>query len=479
MSNRVMAKRSAIVIGSGPNGLSAAILLAQAGLDVEVREAAPVPGGATRSGELTLPGFIHDLGSAVHPMAVSSPFFASLALEKFGLKWIHSPASLAHPFDDGTAITLERDLAGTADQLGTDGAAYRKLFEPLVENWHALFKDVFKPLTVPHHPLLLAQFGLHAGQPYTFLAKTLFREERARALIAGSVAHSCLKFEALLSAAFGITLTAAGHAVGWPIPEGGSQSLANALVRKLESLGGRVVTNSRVSDLDELGSPDLTLCDVTPRQFLGMAEKRLRPSFRKLLRRYKYGPGVFKVDWALREPIPWKAKACLRAITVHLGGTLEEMAVSERRANDGKPPEEPFVLLAQPSLFDGSRAPAGQHTAWAYCHVPNGWSGSALEQMESQIERFAPGFRDCVLARAAHNTANMQAWDENLVGGDNSGGAMGVSQFLERPTWRRYGTPLRGVYLCSASTPPGGAVHGMCGYWAAKRALGWLQKNAN
>ncbi len=463
--------RRAVVVGSGPNGLSAAIVLAQAGLDVEVREAAPELGGAARSGALTLPGFTHDLGSAVHPMALSSPFFSRLPLQDFGLRWIFSPAALAHPFDDGTAVTLERNLSATAEQLGPDGAAYRKLFEPLVENWHALFRELFRPLVFPRRPFLVAQFGLHAIQPCTFLAKSLFRQTRARALLAGSSAHSSLKLEAPLSAAYGMVLGAAGHAVGWPIPQGGSQSISNALAGYLESIGGRITTNAQVADLAELGHPDLALCDVTPRQFLALAGRRLRPSFRKLLMHFKYGPGVYKVDWALSDPIPWRAKDCLRAITVHLGGSMEEIAAAERDAWEGRAPEKPFVLLAQPSLFDATRAPAGKHTAWAYCHVPNGWPGSALQQMEDQIERFAPGFRDCVVARAVHSTTHMQRWDENLVGGDINGGAMGIDQFVFRPTWRRYGTPLRGVYLCSASTPPGGSVHGMCGYWAARRAL--------
>ncbi len=471
-------QRSAVVVGSGPNGLAAAVLLAQAGVSVEVRETASVPGGAARSGELTLPGFIHDLGSAVHPMGLSSPFFASLPLHQFGLRWIFSPAQLAHPFDDGTAVTLERDISATAAQLGGDGPAYRKLYEPVVDRWPELFGEVFRPLVFPHRPFLVAQFGMRAVQPCTFLTKSLFRQDRARALVAGSASHSALRLEAPLSAAFGIVLGGAGHAVGWPIPAGGSQSIANALAGVLKSLGGRILTNTRVSSLDELGSPDLILCDVTPRQFLALAGHRLRPSFKKLLLHFKYGPGCYKVDWALREPIPWKAHDCRRAITVHLGGTLEEIARSERAPWQNKPPDKPFVLLAQPSLFDPSRAPAGRHTAWAYCHVPNGWTGSALEQIEAQIERFAPGFRDCILERAVHNTAAMERWDANLIGGDNNGGALTIDQFFFRPTWRRYGTPLRGVYLCSASTPPGGSVHGLCGYWAAKRALRYLAKRS-
>lgn len=471
-----MAKRNAVVVGSGPNGLAAAIVLAQAGLEVEVREADAILGGAATTRELTLPSFQHDLGSAVHPMAVSSPFFASLKLENFGLKWIYPPASLAHPFDDGTAVTLERDVVSTASQFGRDARSYRHFFEPFVENWPALFKETFRPLGLTRKPFLVGRFGFWAFQPCTVAMKTLFRDKRAQALFSGSVAHGCLKLEDLLSTAFGITLNAAGHAVGWPIPEGGSQSISNALARVLESFAGRIVTSTPVKDLNQLGSPDLTLCDVSPHQFLALAGDRLRVSFRKLLSHYKYGPGAFKVDWALREPIPWRAKECLRSATVHLGGSMEEIAASERLAADGKPPERPFVLLVQPTLFDVTRAPAGKHTAWAYCHVPNAWPGSALKQIEDQIERFAPGFRECILATAVHDPRQLQAWNQNLVGGDVVGGSMTVEQVMFRPTWRRYGTPLRGVYLCSSSTPPGGSVHGMCGYWAAKRALRYLRK---
>lgn len=466
-----------MVIGSGPNGLSAAIVLAQAGLEVEIREAADVAGGAARSGELTLPGFTHDLGSAVHPMALSSPFFSSLPLHDHGLEWVHSPAWLAHPFDDGTAAIMVRDTGTSAEQFGSDARAYRALFEPLVAEWGRLFGEVFRPLIrIPAHPFLLARFGLRAVQPCTMLTRAIFRHDRARAVFAGCAAHSALSLESLLSAAFGIILGASGHAVGWPVPRGGSQQISNALASYLSSIGGRIVTGSPVRTLDELGAPDLILCDVTPRQFLQIAEHRLRRPFRQLLERYRYGPGVFKVDWALREPIPWKARDCRLAITVHLGGSLEEIAASERAASNCKPPEKPLVLLAQPSLFDGARAPAGQHTAWAYCHVPNAWGGSALQPVEAQIERFAPGFRECILARAVHNTAAMQEWDANLIGGDKNGGSPDISQFAFRPTWRQYATPLKGVYFCSSSTPPGGAVHGMCGYWAAQWALDYLRK---
>ncbi len=465
----------AIVVGSGPNGLAAAIVLAQAGIEVEVREAASIPGGAARSGELTLPGFIHDLGSAVHPMALGSPFFSKLSLERHGLKWIHPPAPLAHPLDDGTAAMLERDLGSTAAQFGSDAESYRKLFGPISRQWDTFAWEVLRPLRFPHHPFLLARFGLHGIQPATVLAKGSFRNPRPRALFAGLAAHAILKLESPLTGAFGLIFGAMGHALGWPIPQGGAQQITNALIGVLGSFGGRIVTGSEVRSLEELSSPDLVLCDVTPRQFIALAGSRLPGGFRRTLERYRYGPGVFKVDWALREPIPWSAKDCLRAATVHLGGTLEEIAASERCAWSN-PSDKPFILLSQPTLFDPTRAPEGKHIAWAYCHVPNGWTGSMLEQIEAQIERFAPGFRECILARAVHNPAQMQAWNPNLVGGDINGGSADLKQFVLRPTWRRYGTPLKGVYLCSSSTPPGGGVHGMCGYWAARWALDWLGK---
>lgn len=466
----------ASVIGSGPNGLAAAIVLAQAGLEVDVREGATEFGGATRSAELTLPGFVHDLGSAVHPMAISSPFFSTLSLESHGLHWIWPTAAVAHPFDDGTAVTLERSVNETATQLGSDAAAYRKLFEPLVADWPMLAGDILGPLGVPKHPLPLARFGIKAIQPATFLASSSFRKMRAAALFAGFSAHSVLKLDAPLTAAVGMIFGITGHAVGWPIPAGGSRKIAEALAAVLGHHGGRITTEAYVHSLDDLSRRDAVLCDVTPRQFAALAGKRLPTSFHRAMCRFRYSPGVFKVDWALRDPIPWKAKECLRAATVHLGGSMEEIAASERAAWEGRPPQKPFVLLVQPSLFDPTRAPAGQHTAWAYCHVPNGWSGSALTQIEDQIERFAPGFRECVLARRPWSASEMQQWNPNLIGGDVSGGASTIKQFVLRPTWRRYRTPLKNVFLCSSSTPPGGGVHGMCGYHAAQAALKALRE---
>ena len=460
---------TATIVGAGPNGLAAAIVLAGAGFNVEVREAAPVAGGATRSAELTLPGFIHDLGSAVHPMAVASPFFSTLPLAAAGLHWITPSAELAHPLDDGTAVMLERGIADTASQLGPDSGAYHRLYTPLLENWDDLRHDLLKALGWPQRPIAMARFGLLGLRSARSVADSHFKGVRARALFAGLSAHSFLPLEAPVSAAFGLVLGVAAHAVGWPIPQGGAQSIADALGACLQKAGGAVITNAAVHSLQGLGNP--ILLDVTPRQVLAIGGEDLPPAFRRQLERYRYGPGVFKVDWALSEPIPWRARECQRAGTVHLGGTFDEIAASERIAQTGPISDRPFVLLSQPTLFDPTRAPAGKHVAWAYCHVPNGWSGSALEAIESQVERFAPGFRECILARAVFNTQAMQAWNANLVGGDINGGSMSGLQFFLRPTWRQYVTPLQGVYLCSSSTPPGGAVHGMCGYWAAQQAL--------
>jgi len=469
-------QRTAVVIGSGPNGLSAAIHLARNGLSVEVHEAAPIPGGGARSGELTLPGFIHDLGSAVHPMGFSSPFFRSLPLAKHGLKWIQPPTPLAHPLDDGTAVLMSRSLDATADALGADGPAYRRLYRPFAENWDELAIEILRPLPIiPRHPLLVAKFGLKALQPANMLARRVFAGERARALFAGCAAHSFLNLDEPLTAAFGVIFGATAHSGGWPIPQGGSQAITTALIGVLESYGGRVVTNSHVDRLHQLGDPDLILCDVSPRQFVQLSGDRLPDSFRRALQNFRRGPGIFKMDWALQEPIPWKAKECLTAGTVHVGGTIDQIAESERAPEQGRLSPRPFTLVAQPTLFDPSRAPDGKHVAWAYCHVPNGWPGSALAEIENQIERFAPGFRECILARSAFGTADMQRYDENLIGGDISGGAADLKQFFLRPTWRRYSTPLKGVYLCSSSTPPGGGVHGMCGFHAARWALDWLR----
>jgi phytoene dehydrogenase-like protein len=467
----------AVVVGAGPNGLAAAIVLAQAGMQVEVFEAEAQPGGGARTLELTLPGFNHDFGSAVHPMAVASPFFSSLPLRNHGLEWIHSPAPLAHPFDDGTAITLEHDLEAAVRVLGPDGKAWRALVAPLVEHWAEFAPAILRPMVrLPRHPFLLASFGLHALMPAASLAKRCFRSQRTRALFAGLAAHSFLALDEPLSASFGMVLGAAAHAVGWPIPRGGAQSITRALIAHLDQLGGAVRTSSRVDRLDSVGEFDAALCDVTPRQLLRMAAERFTPSYNRRLERYRQGPGVFKVDYALSQPIPWKAAECVRAATLHLGGSMEEIAASEDAMRNGRHAERPFVLLAQPTLFDSGRAPQGKHIAWAYCHVPHGSTFDMLPRLEAQIERFAPGFRDCILARRVFKPADLEAMDANLLGGDIAGGAADWRQFLFRPTWRQYATPDRAIYICSSSTPPGGGVHGMCGYNAANLALSRLQK---
>jgi len=461
----------AVVVGAGPNGLAAAITLAEAGRAVAVFEAEAECGGGARSAELTLPGFVHDLCSAVHPLAIASPFFRQLPLADYGLEWIQPPAPVAHPFDDGSAVVLERSLAATAAGLGADGAAYRRLFEPMTRNWERLLPDFLAPPRLPNHPFALAGFGTRALRSARGLAEKHFHGAPARALFAGLAAHAMLPLEYSLTAGFALVLGAAGHAVGWPVPRGGAQKIADALVAHLRALGGEIVTGRRIESLDELPESRVVLCDVTPRQLVKIAGKNLPAAFRARLARYRYGMGVFKVDWALDAPIPWKSDACRRAGTVHLGGTLEEIAESERAAWEGRSCARPFVLLAQPSLFDPARAPAGKHTVWSYCHVPHASTEEMTAKIAAQIERFAPGFGGRVLARRIHAPADLERRNANLVGGDINGGAATLGQFFLRPTPRLYATPVKGLYLCSAATPPGGGVHGMCGYFAAKKAL--------
>jgi phytoene dehydrogenase-like protein len=461
-------------VGAGPNGLAAAIVLAQAGLPVDVLEAESTVGGAVRTMELTLPGFLHDFGSAVYPLGVGSPFFSSLPLQGHGLEWIHSPAPLAHPLDDGTAVVLERGLDNARTSLGADGNAWCMFVQPFVEHWSEFAADTLRPIPAfPGHPWLMARFGMRALLPAATIS-CRFQDERTRALFAGLAAHSFLGMNEPLSGAFGVLMAITAHAVGWPIPRGGAQSLTNALCHYLTTLGGRLSTSSRVESIESLSEYDVILCDVTPRQLLKIAGQRLSAGYRRKLERFRYGPGAFKVDYALSQPIPWKASECLRAVTVHLGGSFAEIASSEKTTRSGQHADRPFVLLAQPSVFDPSRAPAGKQTAWAYCHVPNGSKMDMLPKLEGQIERFAPGFHECVLARHVFPPADLESMDENLVGGDVGGGALDIRQFLFRPTRRHYATTARNLYICSASTPPGGGVHGMCGYHAAKLALGRL-----
>jgi phytoene dehydrogenase-like protein len=466
--------KRACVVGSGPNGLAAAIVLAQAGLEVDVYEAEAEPGGAVRSLPLTFPGFVHDFGSAVHPLAAGSPFFTSLPLAEYGLEWIHGEAPFAHPFDDGPAATLERELAVTEREFGNDGKRWRALIGSAVEDWPEFARDALAPPThIPRHPLRMSHFGMEALQPARKMVRR-FSSPRVRALFAGLAAHSCLSFDQPLSSAAALVLGASAHAVGWPIPRGGSRAISHALIGYLESLGGKVHASHRIDEtsfreLAESGA--LLLCDITPRQLLALAGEELTVGHRLALAQFRYGPGAFKVDYALSAPVPWRDPGCRRAITLHLGGAYEEIAASELEVARGRLPARPFVLAAQPSLFDSARAPHGSHVFWAYCHVPNGTLFDMTERIEAQIERFAPGFRDCILARHVSAPQDLESMDGNLVGGDIQGGAMSLRQFLLRPTARHYATSNPKIFLCSASTPPGGGVHGMCGYHAAHLSL--------
>lgn len=455
-----------MVIGSGPNGLAAAIELARTGADVTVHEAAAQIGGAARSAALTLPGFVHDVCSAVFPMAISSPCFERYPLHAHGLEWIQPEIPVAHPLDDGSAVLLERSLEATCAGLGPDGEAWRRLLEPLAGAWPRVRHDFLAPLHWPRHPFLLARLGPDLLRSARALAEARFRSPRARALLAGLAGHSMLPLEALLSAGVGLMLAVTAHTGGWPIPKGGAQRLSDALASYLRSQGGKTRTGSRV---DALPEADVVMCDVTPRQLLALAGNRFPENYRRLLGRYRYGPGVFKMDWALDAPIPWRAADCRRAGTVHLGGTLEEIAQWEADFTGA-----PFVLLAQPSLFDASRAPGGMHTAWGYCHVPNASTADMTEAIESQIERFAPGFRTHILARHTRTPAALESENANQVGGDIAGGSMDIRQYFFRPNRWLYRTPIANVYLCSSSTPPGGAVHGMCGYHAVRSAVGQI-----
>jgi phytoene dehydrogenase-like protein len=467
--------KHASVIGSGPNGLAAAIVLAQAGLRVEVFEAEAEPGGAARTLPLTMPGFLHDFGSAVHPFAAGSPFFSSLPLADFGLEWIHGEAPLAHPLDDGSAAVLDRDLPKTERLLGLDGREWRRLVEPAVTHWNDFAVDALGPmLRIPNYPLRMASFGLTAMQSANSFARSHFTKPRTRAIFAGLAGHSFLSFDRPLSASVGLLFGITVHAVGWPVPRGGAGALSQALIGYLKSLGGTLHTSRRIdaAAFRELETGDaLVLFDTSPQQLLAIAGERLKPAYRKALELFQRAPGVFKIDYALSQLVPWRSADCYRAITVHLGGTLEEIAAAEDAVARGQCAEKPFVLVAQPTLVDPSRAPERKHVLWAYCHVPNGSTFDMTERIEAQIERFAPGFRDCVLARHVFAPADLEAMDANLLGGDISGGAMTMTQMLFRPALGGYATGTPNLYLCSASTPPGGGVHGMCGYHAARLAL--------
>ena len=462
----------AVVVGSGPNGLAAAITLQQHGLSVLIVEGKETVGGGLRSAELTLPGFTHDICSAIHPMAVGSPFFNSLPLTDHGLEFVHPDICAAHPFDNGEAGVLLRSLEETADQLGRDAEVYKSLIGPLVSSWPLIVEDVLGPLGIPGQPVAYARFGLDAILSAQALAKR-FKTVKAKGLWAGMAAHSMLPLTNLSTAAIGLVLSTTGHLGGWPIPVGGSQQIANALGSYFTSIGGEIATDFYVTSLDQLPASKAILFDITPRQLLKIAGHKFSSIYRWQLNRYRYGMGVFKMDWALDDPIPFTAEECRRAGTVHIGNSFEEIARTEEMTWCGQHAEKPFVLLAQQSLFDSSRAPAGKHTAWAYCHVPNGSSKDMSTIIENQIERFAPGFRERISSRHVFNSQQLEDYNSNYIGGDINGGAIDIFQLFTRPALRSspYRTSKKGMYICSASTPPGGGVHGMCGYNAAKRAL--------
>ena len=463
----------AVVVGSGPNGLSAGIELARRGLSVCVLEAKETIGGGARTLELTAPGFWSDVCSAIHPVGVVSPFFKTLPLERWGVEWVYPEVALAHPFDDGDAALLVKSLDETGETLGEDADAYRRLMRPFVARAEDFFHETLQPVRLPSHPFLMLRFAWSALRSCTGLAASRFEGRKAKALFAGCCAHSVLPLEKKGTASFGMVLALAAHAINWPCVRGGSQKIVDALADCFRSLGGEIRTSHPVRSMRDLPRSRAVLFDLTPRQVVEIAGDELPPGYRKRLARFRYGPGVFKVDWALDGPIPWKAEACRRAATVHLGATIEEIAAGERAMWEGKHPERPFVLVAQQSLFDPTRAPAGKQTGWAYCHVPHGSDVDMTERIENQIERFAPGFRDRILARHTINSVELERHNPNMIGGDIGGGANDLGQFLARPVARYdpYSTPNRRLYLCSSSTPPGGGVHGMCGHWAAKSAL--------
>jgi phytoene dehydrogenase-like protein len=463
----------AVIVGSGPNGFAAAIVLARRKLRVLILEAKETIGGGARTEEVTLPGFRHDICSAIHPMSVVSPFLRALPLAEHGLEWAYSPAAIAHPLDDGTVATLELSVEATASRLGVDEKAYRAVMKPFAKNAGKLFDEILRPVNpFTRHPIMLARFGLLGLQPASHFVKR-FRTPQARALFVGSAAHSFLPMSNIGSASFGMALILAGHATGWPAAVGGSISIINAMASYARSMGVEIRTSHPVRSLSDVPESRAVIFDVTPRQLAEIAGGALPARYVRKLRRFRYGPGAFKIDWALDGPIPWKAAECARSATVHVGGTAEEIAHNEYEVFHGRTTDKPFVLVAQQSMFDKTRAPQGKHTGWAYCHVPHGSTEDMTERIERQIERFAPGFRDRILARRAIDPAQYEQHNPNMIGGDIAGGANTMTQFLTRPfpSLNPYATPNERLYICSSSTPPGGGVHGMCGYWAAQAAL--------
>nr|WP_217220629.1 NAD(P)/FAD-dependent oxidoreductase [Mucilaginibacter paludis] len=462
----------AVVVGSGPNGLAAAILLRQHGLSVLLLEGKDKIGGGLSTEELTLPGFKHDVCSAIHPLAAGSPFFQQLPLQQHGLEYIYPEVAAAHPFDDGTAAVLKKSITETAALLGEDEKTYLNLIAPLVKSWPGMADDVLAPLHFPKHPIDMARFGLNAMTSATHLARH-FKTQAAKGLFAGMAAHSIQPLTNLATSAIALVLMTNGHLKGWPVPKGGANQIAQALASYFVSIGGIIETGRYISSLNQLPSARAVLFDVTPKQLLSIAGHQFSSVYKWQLERYQYGMGVFKVDWALDDAIPFTAKGAREAGTVHIGGTLQEIVQGEKETTEGKHPERPFVLLAQQSLFDDTRAPKGKHTAWAYCHVPNGSYKDMTESIERQVERFAPGFRERILGKHTFNTGQLENYNPNYIGGDINGGIIDLAQLFTRPALRSspYRTSAKGIYICSSSTPPGSGVHGMCGYHSAKRAL--------
>jgi phytoene dehydrogenase-like protein len=464
----------AVIVGSGPNGLAAAVTLAQAGRSVLVLEGKETIGGGMRTLEYTLPGYRHDVCSAVHPLGVGSPFFREIQLREHGLDWVFPDLPLVHLLDD-RGVALHQSIEATADGLGRDGDAYRRLFEPIVEQWRGVLDEFLGPLGLPRRPLLMARFGLRAIQPAATLARRTFDTEEARALFAGMAAHITIPLEKITTAAGGLMLGMLAHAIGWPFARGGSQSIATALASYLRALGGEIQTGVWVRSMGDIPPARVVLFDVAPRNLLTIAGDELPGGYRERIAGYRYGQGVFKIDWALSEPVPWRDPAARRAGTLHIGGTLQEIAAGERAIWDGRLPDPPYVLFAQPSLFDSTRVPIDTtgHVAWAYCHVPNGSTANMTAAIEAQIERHAPGFRDCITGRHTINAVEYEAYNPNYPGGDINSGVQDWRQLFTRPVARLnpYTTPNPRLFICSASTPPGGGVHGMCGFYAARAAL--------